>query len=59
MYKIFVFVFVVCFSLNLDAQQIYTWEDYGLSFSLADDFIINLDKFCFNLGLLLGVVMGV
>ena len=38
MYKIFVFVFVVCFSLNLDAQQIYTWEDYGLSFSLADDF---------------------
>lgn len=38
MYKMLFFAFAVCISFNVDAQQIYTWEDYGLSFSLADDF---------------------
>lgn len=37
--KTWIFLFFILFSGNiLTAQQEYTWEEYGISFSLADDF---------------------
>ncbi len=47
--KTWIFLFFVLFSGSiLNAQQQYTWEEYGISFSLADDFsevINNAEEF--------------
>lgn len=40
MRHLFVLLFsFVLFSVQSIAQQSYTWEDYGISFTLADDFV--------------------
>ncbi len=39
MKSLFLLLFsIVLFSTQSEAQQSYTWEDYGISFTLADDF---------------------
>lgn len=46
--KAFASIFFLALSLSLSAQQKYTWDEYGISFSLADDFretVNNIEEF--------------
>ena len=38
MYKVLFLICFSAFSIATNAQQMYTWDDYGIAFSLADDF---------------------
>lgn len=38
MKQFFLFIIMTAFIQTISAQQNYTWSEYGLSFSLADDF---------------------
>jgi hypothetical protein len=42
------FILLTLFTYKMDAQHEYTWEEYGISFSLADDFketVNNIEEF--------------
>jgi hypothetical protein len=42
------FISAFLFLQNADAQQVYTWDEYGISFTLADDFketVNTIDEF--------------
>lgn len=42
------FISAFLFLQNVDAQQVYTWDEYGISFTLADDFketVNTIDEF--------------
>lgn len=46
--KAFASILFLALSLSLSAQQQYTWEEYGISFTLADDFketVNNIEEF--------------
>ncbi|MBK6364356.1 MAG: hypothetical protein IPL63_00555 [Saprospiraceae bacterium] len=48
MYKILVVIFFLIGVNSSYAQQYYTWDEYGISFSLADDFkevVNNIEEF--------------
>ncbi len=51
MKQFFLLFAMVAFMQNLTSQQNYTWDEYGLSFSLADDFkeeVNNAEEFSAN-----------
>ena len=46
--SLFLFISAFLFLGNAKAQQVYTWDEYGISFTLADDFkesVNNIDEF--------------